>query len=676
MTKTTCSKCGATIPGGRSSCPRCLLELSRALEPAEAASDPAPIRRAPPPTPAELAGDFPELEVLELVGQGGMGCVYRARHRQLDRVLALKILAPGAEHDARFEERFLREARALARLDHPGIVRVHDFGRAGSRWYLAMEFVEGSTLRTLLREGRVTSDAALDIVPQLCDALQYAHDEGVVHRDIKPENVLVDAKGRVKIADFGLAKLVGRADEHGARTGSEQVMGTPHYMAPEQARSSRNVDHRADIYSLGVVFYELLTGELPIGRFEAPSKRAGVDVRLDGIVMKSLERAPELRYQHAVDVRTDVEGLAASDASAAPSASAPRASPGEATPPLGAHAAVSDASSSSRASAAWNGLKLLGWLAAILAAWLVFWVSLGDEFAFVALPAVSVLVLAFVRSDAAPNARPLRFAAAFVLHALGGLAFAVHCVHRWDSSTPDYATAYDRGVWDGAGVAKRAVELAVELIGMSPASEYHASRVAGTHTGWWPVFEQGHWGLVAIALWLAAAAALFMRARRWSWNELVHPTLVLVGVSALTAWLAVERSPLGGAPERIEVEGSLDAPLSLDRARPAIERLADAERLGTRIFAEWKVTHERGWESGTALHYVLEDEAPWRRWRFDLLDGPQRLTPRISLLYFKLPGRIDARIEVRLGALAAEPAERVAQWRALAARLLEGLRPR
>ncbi|MBK7876287.1 MAG: serine/threonine protein kinase [Planctomycetes bacterium] len=450
MTKKTCPKCGATIPGGRPSCPRCLLDLSRARPPAEDASEPAPARRTPPPTPAELATDFPELEVLELVGQGGMGCVYRARHRQLDRMVALKILAPGTEDDARFEERFLREARALARLDHPGIVRVHDFGRAGARWYLTMEFVEGTTLRALLREGRVTARAALDIVPQLCDALQYAHDEGIVHRDIKPENVLVDAKGRVKIADFGLAKLVGHAEEHGARTRSDQVMGTPNYMAPEQATSSRDVDHRADIYSLGVVFYEMLTGELPIGRFEAPSKRARVDERLDDIVLKSLERTPELRYQHAVEVGTDLAGLARHDADVRANA-ARLADAGAGSNPLehvganvsarsddprtlthgsAARASRPDAHGATSTGPTRPGRVLLGWLLATLAAWLGFWVSLGDAIAFVPLLLVSAFLLAFVRGAAAPQARSLRFGAAFVLHALGCLAFAVDRVHR------------------------------------------------------------------------------------------------------------------------------------------------------------------------------------------------------------------------------------------------------
>ena len=147
-------------------------------------------------------------------------------------------------------------------------------------------------------------------MPQICDALQFAHEAGIVHRDIKPENILLDAKGRVKIADFGLAKLLGDAGPQHL-TGTHQVMGTLHYMAPEQWERPRHVDHRADIYSLGVVFYEMLTGELPLGRFAPPSEKVQVDVRLDEVVLRALEKEPERRYQHASDVKTDVERITA-----------------------------------------------------------------------------------------------------------------------------------------------------------------------------------------------------------------------------------------------------------------------------------------------------------------------------------------------------------------------------
>ena len=175
-----------------------------------------------------------------------------------------------------------------------------------------MEFVDGVNLRQLQKTGRLSPREALQIVPQICDALQYAHDEGVVHRDIKPENVLVDRKGRVKIADFGLAKILGRDPEALRLTGEGQVMGTPHYMAPEQVEHPLAVDHRADIFSLGVVFYEMLTGELPLGKFQPPSRKVQVDVRLDEVVLHALEKEPERRYQHASEVKSDVETIASS----------------------------------------------------------------------------------------------------------------------------------------------------------------------------------------------------------------------------------------------------------------------------------------------------------------------------------------------------------------------------
>ena len=196
----------------------------------------------------------------------------------------------------------------------PNIVQVHDFGRTDEYFYFVMEYVDGVNLRVLIRDHKLEPEAALKIVPQICEALQFAHDEGIVHRDIKPENILVDKKGRVKIADFGLAKLLGRPAEDLSLTGTGQLMGTLGYMAPEQLQQAHSVDHRADIYSLGVVFYEMLTGQLPIGRFEPPSKKVQIDVRLDEIVLRSLESEPDRRYQHASDVKTDLDSIHASAA--------------------------------------------------------------------------------------------------------------------------------------------------------------------------------------------------------------------------------------------------------------------------------------------------------------------------------------------------------------------------
>jgi len=266
-------------------CPKCLLSFSEEKD----------------------APAFPNLEIVGMLGQGGMGVVYKALQKNLNRTVALKVLSPHLSDDPEFLGRFTREAQALAQLSHPNIVAIHDSGVHDRVPYLVMEYVEGRSLRALLAAKDLTAEDALKVVPQICDALQYAHSKGVVHRDIKPENILIDAAGSVKIADYGLAKIA--SIDQPRLTKSNFVMGTPHYMAPEQIENSSTVDHRADIYSLGVVFYEMLTGELPLGRFKAPSERAEVDRRLDPVVLKSLEREPGDRYQSAEEVKDHVSRL-------------------------------------------------------------------------------------------------------------------------------------------------------------------------------------------------------------------------------------------------------------------------------------------------------------------------------------------------------------------------------
>jgi tRNA A-37 threonylcarbamoyl transferase component Bud32 len=268
--------------------------------------------KSSPPAHEELAAAFPQLEILELIGQGGMGFVFKARQLKLDRLVALKILPQSLAADPAFAGRFTREGRLLARLNHPNIVTVHDFGVAGGFFYLLMEFVDGVNLRQAMKAGRFTPAQALAIVPKICEALQFAHNEGILHRDIKPENILLDAKGRVKIADFGIAKLVGESQTDAALTGTGSTVGTPNYMAPEQIEKSGEMDHRADIYSLGVVFYEMLTGGLPIGHFALPSEKSYADPRLDDVVLRTLEKDRERRTQSAGEVKTQVETIAGS----------------------------------------------------------------------------------------------------------------------------------------------------------------------------------------------------------------------------------------------------------------------------------------------------------------------------------------------------------------------------
>ena len=328
MTKPeSCPKCATDLtddaPEGL--CPACLFQ--QALEDSDfengalgQSNSPAPA--FVPPAPADLARYFPQLEILELLGQGGMGAVYKARQTKLDRLIAVKVLPPEVARDPAFAERFMREARSLARLNHPNIVTIYDFGETSGLFYFSMEFVDGINARQLMHAGKLAQAQTVPIVSQVCDALRYAHDEGVVHRDIKPENILLDKKGRVKIADFGLAKLVGLTPTYLTLTGAHEVMGTLYYMAPEQTRRSHQVDHRADIYSLGVVCYEMLTGELPLGRFAPPSHKAAVDGRLDAIVLRALAREPENRYQDAGDLKQEIDAIAGSPA-AIPSRPAP-----------------------------------------------------------------------------------------------------------------------------------------------------------------------------------------------------------------------------------------------------------------------------------------------------------------------------------------------------------------
>ena len=297
---TTCQTCGGTLRPD-ASCPACLLAPDDGM-----ATATLPSTREPPPI-EELRRRLPDFEIIALQGRGGMGAVYRARQRGLAREVALKIVVPDRPEAA---ARFAVEARALSLLSHPGIVAVHAVGSDGDLCWLAMEFVDGPTLRAAMRSGALSPERALALIPTLCDALQYAHDRGVVHRDIKPENLLLDRGGQLKIADFGLARLLSGGRPSPAAT--RDVMGTPSYMAPEQIERPTSVDHRADLYALGVVVYELLTGALPLGRFPPPSRTLAVDVRFDEVVLRALEKEPERRWQRAGEFGQRVGGIVAS----------------------------------------------------------------------------------------------------------------------------------------------------------------------------------------------------------------------------------------------------------------------------------------------------------------------------------------------------------------------------
>ncbi len=301
MTQKTCPNCHSPIPdqtpGGL--CPACVFRDAEETAMADRSA----------PSVQEIAAAFPQLEVLELIGLGGMGAVYKVRQPSLDRIVALKILSPELSKDPAFAERFAREARVLGKLNHPNIVSVFEHGESGGYFYLIMEFVDGMNLREAMRAGRFSPLQALSFVPGICDALQAAHEQGVWHRDIKPENILLDSNGSVKIADFGIARMIGDPQRDFTLTMTGNALGSAAYMSPEQHESPHDVDHRADIYSLGVVIYEMLTGELPLGRFPAPSERSAVNTRIDGIVFRTLEKERELRQQSATELKQQVENV-------------------------------------------------------------------------------------------------------------------------------------------------------------------------------------------------------------------------------------------------------------------------------------------------------------------------------------------------------------------------------
>jgi tRNA A-37 threonylcarbamoyl transferase component Bud32 len=385
-TESTCPKCGAPLnqdaPQGL--CPKCVLAEAATLP--ESTSSPA--GRTPPPAIEEIAPHFPDLEILELIGAGGMGAVYKARQPKLDRLVALKILSHDLSADPAFAERFNREARVLARLNHPHIVTVFDFGTAGPFCFLLMEYVDGVNLRQAMQAGGFTPADTLALVQDICAALKFAHEEGILHRDIKPENVLIDSRGRVKIADFGIAKLVGEEDRNLVTlTMHGSVLGSPHYMAPEQIETPGDVDQRADIYSLGVVFYELLTGELPIGRFAPPSEKTPMDPRVDEVVMRTLEKERRARYQTAGEVQTQVKAITRAGAAT------PAAAESVAVSAPAAQPAAGGAARFATASAIFTGISLLTLPLAVLSPLAFhYFLNTGDGRSGVGLP-LHILIL-------------------------------------------------------------------------------------------------------------------------------------------------------------------------------------------------------------------------------------------------------------------------------------------
>jgi serine/threonine protein kinase len=276
------------------------------------------------PLPGELSALLPPgaYQVESFLGQGGMGAVYKGTQVRLKRSVAIKIMRRDLGKDYDFEVRFEREAQAMAKLNHPGIVSVIDYGEAGPDYlYIVMELVDGADLMDVIRSGGMTQEMALSLLPQICDALQFAHDHGIVHRDIKPSNIMLTRDGRIKMADFGLAKHFDAENSFRTQTGTG--MGTPDYAAPEQFDPTTQIDHRADIYALGVMIYQMITGQLPRGVWKPPSQRAAVDPHWDDIVFRAMQNDPADRYQQASQVKTDVSSIPLiAGRAAAPSAAA------------------------------------------------------------------------------------------------------------------------------------------------------------------------------------------------------------------------------------------------------------------------------------------------------------------------------------------------------------------
>jgi predicted Ser/Thr protein kinase len=263
---------------------------------------------------------FDGYRVEGVIGRGGMGVVYKATQLSLGRPVAIKVLPAEFAERPQFLERFHREVDVLSKLSHPNIVTVMERGEVDGRPYLVMEYIDGTSLRELIAKGPLPRHEALSIVRTVLGALEHAHGRGIVHRDIKPENVLIAPGGIVKVADFGLSRLLGPA-ELTRLTHTHLMLGTFEYMSPEQREKAKEADERSDLYATGVVLYEMLAGELPIGAFDKLSvKRPGeCDSRLDAIIERSLNKEPGKRYQRASEMGDALSAVL----TPAPSASAP-----------------------------------------------------------------------------------------------------------------------------------------------------------------------------------------------------------------------------------------------------------------------------------------------------------------------------------------------------------------
>ena len=320
-----CGKCAATIPSDarQGICPACLLETGLGLfdDEDENTTDQEPVSRRSHGAPQRrMLGDFGDYELLEEIGRGGQGVVYRAHQKSLNRTVALKVIGLGPWATEAHLKRFRREAEAAANLDHPFIVPIHEVGERDGCCYFSMNFIEGGQLDEVIRRTPISIRQAAELIAKLARTVHYAHEHGILHRDIKPGNVLLDAGGEPHLTDFGLARL---DESENTVTRTLEVLGTPSYMAPEQASGKNTkLTSATDVYGLGAVLYQLLTGQPPFAGgttyetikllldTEPPQPRLinpKVDRDLSTICLKCLEKDPKRRYSSALALAEDLE---------------------------------------------------------------------------------------------------------------------------------------------------------------------------------------------------------------------------------------------------------------------------------------------------------------------------------------------------------------------------------
>jgi len=262
------------------------------------------------PDPAELNELFPGYEIEGLIATGGMGAVYCAIQKSLDRTVALKILPQEFSKDAAFCAGFEAEAKAMARLNHPNLIGVYDFGEVGGMLFIIMEYVPGKSIYHSAHGQAINPGEVIRLVTGVCNGLAHAHENGIIHRDIKPSNILLDLNAQPKIGDFGLARPIERKVEEG-----EEIFGTPGYTAPEVVNTPNAVDYRADIFSVGILLHELLTGKLPSADRRPPSAISKCDSRFDVIVRRATHVNPAGRYSSAAEMAKDLAVIANSSGS-------------------------------------------------------------------------------------------------------------------------------------------------------------------------------------------------------------------------------------------------------------------------------------------------------------------------------------------------------------------------